>query len=547
MPLKKNQIIPLVIEGISSDGSGVGHWEGKAVFVPGTAPGDQLDVRVVKDCGRYAFGILEALRVPSPDRIPPDCPVAGPCGGCSLRHLDYKAELREKEGFVADAFRRIGGLEVEVKPILPSPEADRYRNKVQFPVGRDKTGAPCIGFYAGRTHRIVPCPDCKLQPTLLNDIANALCGLFARYGLPPYNEETGGGLVRHIFLRQGKHSGQIMVCLVCTRAPLPHGDDLVRELVERFPAITTVLLNRNARNTNVILGAETHTLYGPGFIQDTLSGVPVQLGPLSFYQVNTLGAEQLYAVAAEYAAPGPEDLLLDLYCGMGTIGLSMAARCKALVGVEIIPEAIESAKANAARMGPEIEAKSRFFCADAGQAASRLAAEGLAPDIVILDPPRKGCDEATLSAVVRMGPRRVVYVSCNPATAARDAAWLARNGYQAEKVQPVDMFPRTKHVETVISLSQRNPDDHIEFSIELDDLDTTPTETKATYQAIKNYVKEQTGLNVTPLYIAQVKQKCGITERECYNKPKSENSKQPQCPPEKEKAIREALKHFQMI
>ena len=547
MPLKKNQIIPLTIEGISSDGSGVGRWEGEAIFIPGTAPGDLLDARIVKDCGRYAFGIIEKLVTPSADRIPLDCPAAGPCGGCALRHLDYAAELRAKEEIVADAFRRIGGLELPVQPILPSPEVDRYRNKVQFPVGRDKNGAPCIGFYAGRSHRIIPCPDCKLQPTILNEIANALCGLFGQYGLPPYDEETGQGLLRHIFLRQGKHSGQIMVCLVCTRGRLPHSEEITRALLEKFPEITTILLNVNPQKTNVILGQETKTLYGPGYIQDTLCGVPVQLGPLSFYQVNTLGAEQLYQVAAEYAAPSPEDLLLDLYCGMGTIGLSMAHQCKELIGVEIIPEAIESAKSNAARMGAEIAAKSRFFCADAGQAATQLAAEGLTPDIIVLDPPRKGCDEATLSAVVRMAPRRLVYVSCNPATAARDAAWLAKEGYRVERIQPVDMFPRTKHVETVISLSQRNPDDHIEFSIELDNLDTTPTETKATYQAIKHYVKEQTGLNVTPLYIAQVKQKCGITERECYNKPKSENSKQPQCPPEKEKAIREALKHFQMI
>ncbi len=547
MPLKKNQIIPLTIEGISSDGSGVGRWEGEAIFIPGTAPGDLLDARIVKDCGRYAFGIIEKLVTPSADRIPLDCPAAGPCGGCALRHLDYAAELRAKEEIVADAFRRIGGLDLPVHPILPSPEVDRYRNKVQFPVGRDKNGAPCIGFYAGRSHRIIPCPDCKLQPTILNEIANALCGLFGQYGLPPYDEETGQGLLRHIFLRQGKHSGQIMVCLVCTRGRLPHSEEITRALLEKFPEITTILLNVNPQKTNVILGQETKTLYGPGYIQDTLCGVPVQLGPLSFYQVNTLGAEQLYQVAAEYAAPSPEDLLLDLYCGMGTIGLSMAHQCKELIGVEIIPEAIESAKSNAARMGAEIAAKSRFFCADAGQAATQLAAEGLTPDIIVLDPPRKGCDEATLSAVVRMAPRRLVYVSCNPATAARDAAWLAKEGYRVERIQPVDMFPRTKHVECVILLSKLHSKHHIEIELKMDELDLTAAETKATYQEIKDYVKEQTGLNVTPLYIAQVKQKCGIIERECYNKPKSENAKQPQCPPEKEKAIREALKHFQMI
>lgn len=278
--------------------------------------------------------------------------------------------------------------------------------------------------------------------------------LFAQQGIRPYDEQSGKGLVRHIFLRRGAHSGQIMVCLVCTRAKLPHAEQLCTALRGQFPAISTILLNVNAKNTNVILGSENHILYGPGYIEDTLCGVPVRLGPLSFYQVNTLAAERLYGVAAQYAQLTPDDALLDLYCGMGTIGLSMADQCRELIGVEIVPEAIESAKANAARMGEAVAAKSRFFCADAGQAATQLAAEGLHPDIVMLDPPRKGCDEATLSAVVRMAPRRVVYVSCNPATAARDATWLEKNGYHTEKVQPVDLFPRTKHCECVLLMSK---------------------------------------------------------------------------------------------
>ena len=548
MPLQKNQILTLRIERLSSDGSGVAHSaDGEAVFVPGTAPGDEARVRIVKDCGRYAFGILDELLTPSPDRIPLDCPVAGPCGGCSLRHLDYAAELRAKQESVLDAFRRIGGLEVPVLDILPSPEVDRYRNKVQFPVGVDKNGAPCIGFYAGRTHRIVPCPDCKLQPGVLNEIGNALCAFFAQQGIRPYDEQSGKGLVRHIFLRRGAHSGQIMVCLVCTRAKLPHAEQLCTALREQFPAISTILLNVNAKNTNVILGGENHILYGPGYIEDTLCGVPVRLGPLSFYQVNTLAAERLYGVAAQYAQLTPDDTLLDLYCGMGTIGLSMADQCRELIGVEIVPEAIESAKANAARMGETVAAKSRFFCADAGQAATQLAAEGLHPDIVMLDPPRKGCDEATLSAVVRMAPRRVVYVSCNPATAARDAAWLEKNGYHAEKVQPVDLFPRTKHVEAVLLLTKLNVERHIEVDVSMDELDVTAAESKATYNEIRDYVWEHYQLKVSNLYIAQVKQKYGIIERENYHKAKNENTKQPKCPKEKEDAIVEALKHFQMI
>ena len=549
MPLQKNQILTLRIERLSSDGSGVAHSpDGETVFVPGAAPGDEADVRIVKDCKRYAFGILDHLRTPSPDRIPVDCAVAGPCGGCSLRHLDYTAELRAKQENVTDAFRRIGGLDVPVLDICPSPEVDRYRNKVQFPVGLDKNGNPCIGFYAGRTHRIVPCPDCKLQPGVLNDIGNALCRFFAENGIQPYNEETGRGLVRHIFLRRGAHSGQIMVCLVCTRPNFPHADALCTRLREQFADIATILLNVNSKNTNVILGTETHTLYGPGYIEDTLCGVPVQLGPLSFYQVNTLAAERLYGIAAQYAQLTPDDLLLDLYCGMGTIGLSMVDYCRELVGVEIVPEAIESAKANAARMGDAVAAKSCFFCADAGQAATRLAAEGLHPDVVMLDPPRKGCDEATLSAVVRMAPRRVVYVSCNPSTAARDAAWLEQNGYHAEKVQPVDLFPRTKHCETVVLLSKGEVDSkkiRVEFSLE--DMDMSEFQDGATYTQIKDYVLEHSGLKVSNLYISQIKRKCGIEVGKNYNLPKSEDSRQPQCPPEKEKAIREAFKYFGMI
>ena len=549
MPLQKNQILTLRIERLSSDGSGVAHSaDGEAVFVPGTAPGDEARVRIVKDCGRYAFGILDELLTPSPDRIPVDCPVAGPCGGCSLRHLDYAAELRAKQESVLDAFRRIGGLEVPVLDILPSPDVDRYRNKVQFPVGIDKNGVPCIGFYAGRTHRIVPCPDCKLQPSVLNEIGNALCAFFAQQGIRPYDEQSGKGLVRHIFLRRGAHSGQIMVCLVCTRAKLPHAEQLCTALRGQFPAISTILLNVNAKNTNVILGSENHILYGPGYIEDTLCGVPVRLGPLSFYQVNTLAAERLYGVAAQYAQLTPDDTLLDLYCGMGTIGLSMAGQCRELIGVEIVPEAIESAKANAARMGKAVAAKSRFFCADAGQAATQLAAEGLHPDIVMLDPPRKGCDEATLSAVVRMAPRRVVYVSCNPATAARDAAWLEQNGYHAEKVQPVDLFPRTKHCETVVLLSKGEIDSkkvRVEFSLE--DMDMSGFQKGATYEQIKAYVLEHTGLKVSSLYISQIKRKCGLDVGQNYNLSKKEDAKVPKCPPEKEAAIRDALKYFQMI
>ena len=306
------------------------------------------------------------------------------------------------------------------------------------------------------------------------------------------------------------------------------------------------MINENTARTNVILGRTTRTVLGPGTIEDTLAEVSLRMGVHEFYQVNTPAAEVLYAKARAYAALQPDDFLLDLYCGMGTIGLSMLPDCGRLLGVEIIPQAVEGAKATAARLGLPAE-KADFRCQDAGAAAAQLAAEGAHPDVIVVDPPRKGCDIATLQAIEQMAPRTVIMVSCNAATAARDTRWLTEHGYRAIEVQPVDLFPRTRHVETVCLLSKLNAKQHIEVEVKMDELDLTAAESKATYEEIREYVLEHTGLKVSHLYIAQVKQKYGIIERENYNKPKSENAKQPQCPPEKEKAIKEALKHFGMI
>lgn len=453
MSISKNSIIPLTIESLSSDGSGVGHYEGKAIFVPTTAPGDVLQARIVKDMGRYAFAIVEELQQPSSSHIEPDCAVYKPCGGCCFRHLDYAQEAKSKQGFVADAFARIGGLDVPIMPILPSPLENRYRNKVQFPVGLNADGHVVAGFYAGRSHRIVPCDDCKLQPEELNQIASFICGFLEKHNIPPYREESHKGLVRHIFLRKGWHSNEVLVCLVINGKSFPQSELFCKELCAQFPNVASIVLNINQQKTNVITGKKNICLFGPGFIRDTLCDVPVQLGPLSFYQVNTPGAEQLYSVAREFAELKPEDTLLDLYCGMGTIGLSMIKDCKELIGVEIIEEAVNSATKNAAAMGVK---NARFFCADAGKAATQLAAEGLHPNVICLDPPRKGCDQATLDAVITMAPRRIVMVSCNPATAARDCRYLAEHGYTPLKVQPVDLFPRTKHIEAVIALVKQD-------------------------------------------------------------------------------------------
>lgn len=448
MPLQKNQIVQLEIEALSSDGSGVAHWQGQAVFVPGSAPGDRMEARIVKALKSYAFARMERLLAPGPGRAEVDCPAAGPCGGCGLRHLTYEAECAAKTQFVQDAFTRLGGFTLPVQPVLGAPQTVRYRNKVQLPVGVDAAGHLTTGFYAGRSHRIVPCPDCLLQPEWMNALAARACALLEQAGAAAYDEAAHKGLVRHLYMRQGWHSGQRLLCFVINGKALPRERELCEALRREF-GLTTVLINRNTARTNVILGGETRTVLGPGFIEDTLSGVALRMGVHEFYQVNTPAAEVLYAKAREYAALRPGDFLLDLYCGMGTIGLSMLPDCRRLVGVEVVPQAVEGAKATAARLGLDT-ARAGFFCLDAGQAAARFAAEGQRPDVIVVDPPRKGCDEAALQAIAQMAPRRVVMVSCNAATAARDARFLAGAGYQVEQVQPVDLFPRTRHVECVV-------------------------------------------------------------------------------------------------
>ena len=546
MPLTKNQIVELEIVSLSSDGNGIGRAEGQAVFVPCTAPGDRLRVRIVKVLSRYAFGRVEEILVPGPGRVAPDCPAFGPCGGCALRHIEYMAECEAKTAFVRDAFVRLGKLAVEVLPVVPAPDPDRYRNKVQLPVGRDANGRIVTGFYAGRSHRIVPCRDCQLQPEWMNALAARACALFEQFGIEPYDEEQHAGLVRHLYLRQGWHSGQRLLCFVLNGKALPHEKAICAALQQEF-GLTTVLVNENTARTNVILGENTRTVLGPGVIEDTLAGVPLKMGVHEFYQVNTPAAEALYAKARELAGLRPGDFLLDLYCGMGSIGLSMQADCGKLVGVEVVPQAVEEARKTAARLGLP-DGKAEFYCMDAGAAAARFAAEGRRPDVVVVDPPRKGCSAEALAAIVQMAPRTIVMVSCNPATAARDTRILTDAGYTAKSVQPFDLFPRTKHVETVVLLSKGEIDSkkvRVEFSLE--DMDMSGFQKGATYEQIKAYVLEHTGLKVSSLYISQIKRKCGLDVGHNYNLSKKEDAKVPQCPPEKEVAIREAFNYFGML
>lgn len=451
--LEKNQVISLEITGLTNEGNGAGHFGPNrfAVFVPDTAPGDRAQVRLVKVLKSYAYGRLEKLNRPSRDRMEPDCPVSRVCGGCSLRHISYEAECRAKNGWIEDSLRRLAGIQPNLEPFQPSPSPDHYRNKAQYPVGQDEEGSIRIGFYAKRSHRLVDGGECRLHPPVFTEIAQEVRRFLEKHRIPAYREETGEGLVRHLYLRIGQISGEIMVCLVINGRTLPHSQEFISLLKDRFPMVSSIVLNVNRNKGNVILGGECVTLWGRDTIRDTLAGVEVELSPLSFYQVNHDAAEKLYSVVKEYAGLTGTETVLDLYCGAGTIGLSLADRCKRLLGVEIIPEAIENARANAARNGIQNAA---FFCGDAGQAAARLAEEGIRPDVIILDPPRKGCDEAALEAVVRMNPGKVVMVSCNPATMARDCKRLAERGYRLERVRGADLFPRTCHVETIVLLQR---------------------------------------------------------------------------------------------
>lgn len=446
MPLHKNQIVPLTIDSISNDGNGVGRFEGQVVFVPGTACGDSLQVKIIRPSNRYAFGRVEQVVAAGPSRIKADCPASAQCGGCSFRHISYEAELEAKHGFVADALKRIGGLAVVAKAPLSSPQEARYRNKVQYPVAADAEGKLCWGFYAARSHRIVSCEDCLLQPKVVNDIAGRTALVLEKLGMAPYSEETQKGLVRHIALRHGHYSGQLLLCLVVTSLNFKGREDLAAQLLALCPEITTIILNKNTTRTNVIYGKQSEVIYGDGWIEDRLCEVPLKLNERTFAQVNTLAAEQLFGLVRQLAAVDKDTVLLDLYCGTGVIGLSMARDCKTLIGVEVVAESVESAKQSASAMKVD---NTRFLCEDAGSAAARLAQEGLRPQVVVVDPPRKGMDAPAMEALLAMEPKRVVMVSCNPATLARDLLLLNKAGYEIKEVQPVDMFPRTKHVECV--------------------------------------------------------------------------------------------------
>ena len=545
MEFRKNDLVTLEIEDCGIDGEGIGKADGFTVFVKDAVIGDTVTAKIIKAKKNYGYGRLMEVLKPSPYRVEPKCEFARQCGGCQLQALSYDQQLVFKTNKVKGHLERIGGFtDIPMEPIIGMDELFHYRNKAQFPVGRNKEGKIVTGFYAGRTHNIIENRDCALGVAENKEVLDRVIAHMEKYGIEPYNEATGKGLVRHVLIRYGYFTKEVMVCLILNGNKIPKEELLVKSLCE-IPGMTSITINVNKKHSNVILGEEIRLLWGQEYITDRIGDISYQISPLSFYQVNPMQTQKLYAKALEYADLHGEETVWDLYCGIGTISLFLAQKAKFVRGVEIVPAAIENAKENAKLNGLE---NTEFFVGKAEEALPReYKKNGVYADVIVVDPPRKGCDETLLETMVEMNPDRIVYVSCDSATLARDLKYLCERGYELRKVCPVDQFGMTVHVETVVLLSQQKPDDTIEIDLDLDELDATSAELKATYQEIKDYVLKESGLKVSSLYISQVKRKCGIEVGENYNLPKSENARVPQCPKEKEDAIKAALKYYAMI
>ena len=449
--LEKNQKYTAVVTDLSFEGNGVCKIDGMTVFVPDTAVGDKIELLIVKVLKSYAFGKLLEIIEPSADRIDVDCECFKKCGGCIFRHISYEAECKVKADIVKNAFTRIGGIDAEFEDFLGCEKINRYRNKAQYPLA-EVDGNAVYGFYAPRSHRVIPITDCKLQPEIFAEISGCILDYINKKKISVYSEEKHTGIARHIYIRQGFHSKEIMVCIVVRKDISRELKQLVNHLTEKFADVKSIIMNINPDKTNVILGKKCVTLWGSDYITDTMCGKSIEISPLSFYQVNTKQAEKLYSIAQEYVQPTKEMYICDLYCGAGTIGLSMSDKVGKLVGIEIIPQAVENAKRNAEYNNVK---NAEFICAGAEAVADVLAKSDKSPDVIILDPPRKGCDSAAIEAVVGGQPQKIVMISCNPSTAARDCAAFETKGYKVERVRGVDMFPRTGHVECVVLMSRK--------------------------------------------------------------------------------------------
>ena len=545
--VEKNDIVVVDILDMNQDGEGVGKVNGYPLFIKDTVIGDKAEVKVIKALKSFGYGRLMRIIEPSSDRIQPRCAVARQCGGCQLQAYAYEKQLIFKENKIRNHLERIGKIKDYVlEPIVGMEEPWRYRNKAQFPVGRNKDGEIAIGFYAGRTHSIIENEDCYLGEEINREILKSVKEYMEENGVLPYEEAAHQGFVRHILIRRGHYTREILVCIVINGRKLPYKEKLVEKLLKfKKDGLKSITVNYNEEKTNVILGTELEVLWGTDFITDTIGGITFQISPMSFYQVNIEQTEKLYRKVLEFANLTGKETVWDLYCGIGTISLFLAQKAKKVYGVEIVPVAVQNARENAKRNG--IQNVEFFLGASEEVLPEWYEKKKEEIDIIVVDPPRKGCERELLKTIVKMKPEKIVYVSCDSATLARDLRILEEEGYKTKRVQGFDLFSQTVHVETVCLLSKLNVEHHIEVEVKLDEMDLTKAESKATYEEIKEYVLEHSGLKVSNLYITQIKQKCGIIERENYNLPKSENSRQSKCPPEKEAAIREALEHFRMV
>lgn len=567
MSYSKNDCVELTIEDIGVSGEGIGKVDGYTLFVKDTVIGDVVRVKIMKAKKNYGYARLMDIIKPSKDRVEPACPIARQCGGCQIQAMNYNAQLKYKQKLVKDNLLRISGLtegvDYEMCEILGMDTPFRYRNKAQYPVGEDKDGNIVMGFYAGHTHSIIACPDddCMLGHRDNAFILNAVKEWMKEYRVRAYNENIHKGTVRHVLIRTGYHTDEVMVCLVTKKMLRKEAaDGLVKAIQKLKLNVASLVVNINKEDTNVILGKECITLYGRPYIEDYIGDIKFQISPLSFYQVNPKQTEVLYNKALEFAGLKGNESVWDMYCGIGTISLFLAKKAGKVYGVEIVPQAIEDAKNNAKInnidnaeffVGKAEEVVPAFYKKQTGVQSDNDSTDSkeydmTRPDVVVVDPPRKGCDKKLLDTIVSMTPDRIVYVSCDSATLARDLKLLVEYGYKVEKVQPVDQFGNTVHVETVILLSRKAPDAEIKVRLDMSELDITSAESKATYKEIQEYVKNKYDLHVTNLYIAQVKREFGIIERENYNTGEGK-AKVPQVTAEKREAIIDALKYFQMI
>ena len=569
---KKDDCVTLHIEDIGTGGEGIGKADGFTFFVKDAIVGDVIEAKIMKLKKNYGYARLMKVLTPSKDRVEPKCPVARQCGGCQIQEMRYEAQLAFKQKMVQNNLERIGGLsDFEMYPVIGMETPYAYRNKAQFPVGEDKDGNIVIGFYAGRTHHIVEQTDCCIGAPENGEVLRKVKAYMQKNQIRPYNEEHHSGIVRHILIRTGYHTKEIMVCLIVNAAKascLKNAEQLTESLRE-MDGMTSVMVNFNTEKTNVILGKKSEVLWGQPYIEDFIGDVKYQISPQSFFQVNPMQTEKLYAKALEYAGLTGNETVWDLYCGIGTISLFLAKNARKVYGVEIVPQAIEDARNNAKRngidnaeffVGKAEEVVPAFYEKALKQVQDSEAGKSIHPDVVVVDPPRKGCEEILLETIVKMQPQRIVYVSCDSATLARDLKFLSANGYAVKKVQPVDQFGHSVHIETVVLLSHKKPDGHINVKVEfgegegkvpLDNIAKRAEEYKpkerVTYKMIKEYIEAKYGFKVHTAYIAEVKRDLGLP---MYDAPNAvEELKQPRKHPtaEKVEAIKDALKHFDLI